>query len=328
MNDSIEISVVMATYNRVALLKQQIQCLLHQSLPSECYELIIVNDGSTDGTAEYLQQLEREHPHVTALWQDNRGPAAARNLGVSQARGRILAFTDDDCQASQDWLLTIRRTFEDRTVLAAQGRTLSEKAKMTPLTHQVENEHGDTSMPTCNAAYRKRTFVDEGGFDTRFPFQNEDADLSWRVRERGTVVFVPEMLMHHPPRTDTFRKNARKMKHYVSEFMLFHKNPALYRKYRFASPWRTIYWRVAVQAHGYHFVRRVKYIGRPWLMVQGIALSLCWWGDLLRRLPMFWEANQYYKAYFQEAAPYAGTDTAMSGKEIHKSASGQQAHQR
>ena len=300
MSHTIDISVVMATYNRVASLQQQMERLLHQSLPSEQYEIIIVDDGSSDGTADYLRQLEEQHPRVTALRQQNRGPAAARNLGVSQAQGRILAFTDDDCLASEDWLLTIQRTFKDQSVLAAQGRTLSDKAQMTPLTHQVVNEYGDTSMPTCNAAYRKSAFVDEGGFDTGFPFQNEDADLSWRVRERGAVVFVPEMLMHHPPRSDSFGKNARKMKHYVSEFMLFHKNPVLYKKYRYSSPWRTIYWRVAVQAHGYHFLRRIKYIGRPWLMVQGFALSVCWWGDLLGKLPVFWEADDYYRAYYTQ----------------------------
>ena len=294
------ISIVMATYNRVALLRQQIQCLLDQSLPLACYEIIVVNDGSTDGTAEYLRELEAQYPNVTALLQHNRGPAAARNLGVSQARGRILAFTDDDCQASHDWLLTIQHTFTNADVLAVQGKTVTDRRRMTPLTHQVINEYGDTSIPTCNAAYRQDVFVDAGGFDTGFPFQNEDADLAWRVRERGRVLFVPEMLMHHPPRVDSFRKNARKMQHYVSEFMLFHKNPDLYRKYRFSSPWRTIYWRVAVKAHGYHFLRRIKYIRRPWLMVQGIALSLCWWGDLLRKLPVFWQANQQYRTFYAD----------------------------
>jgi glycosyltransferase involved in cell wall biosynthesis len=307
MNTSIEISVVIATYNRVDLLRQQVASLLNQSLSASRYEIIIVNDGSTDGTAEYLETLITNHTNINTFLQHNRGPAAARNLGVAQAQGAILAFTDDDCLVSCDWLATILDVFKDEVVLAAQGKTVSDKSQITPLTHQVINEQGDTSIPTCNAAYRKSAFVDLGGFDTDFPFQNEDADLAWRTREKGRVVFSPEMLVVHPPRVDRFGKSARKMQNYVSEFMLFHKNPVLYQKYRQPSPWKTIYWRIMVQAQGHHFLRRVKYIRRPWLMIQGVALSLCWWGDLLYKLPTFWRADRHYQAYYANSPAVLGT---------------------
>ncbi|MEO0332753.1 MAG: hypothetical protein AAF223_13890, partial [Bacteroidota bacterium] len=133
-----------------------------------------------------------------------------------------------------------------------------------------------------------------------FPFQNEDADLSWRVRAMGKVVFSPEVLMTHPPRQDPFFKNAKKMKHYVSEFMLFHKNPALYQKYRCANPWELIYWRVMIKAQGYHFLTRIKFIRQPWVMIQGIALSLYWWGDLLSKWPTFWRADHKYRQLYAQ----------------------------
>jgi GT2 family glycosyltransferase len=195
-------------------------------------------------------------------------------------------------------LAIISETLEDKSILALQGKTTTIEEQVTPLTHQVINEHGDTSIPTCNAAYRKSAFEEVGGFDAGFPFQNEDSDLSWRIREIGQVKFVPEMHVLHPPRTDTFKKNARKMQHLVSEFMLYHKNPTLYKKHRAISPWITIYWMVMVKAQGYHFIRRIKYIGQPRLMMKGLLLSIVWWIQLIRLLPVFWAKNLRYKSLF------------------------------
>ena len=299
MNSAVEISVVMATYNRCESLKNQINCLFNQSFNQERFELIIINDGSTDDTEAYLQSLSRQIPQLKYLLQQNRGPAAARNLGVSQAQGSIIAFTDDDCLADPDWLCNIYSIFRDKDVLAIQGKTVSDKSLINPLTHQVVNETGDTSIPTCNAAYRKETFISAGGFDESFPFQNEDADLAWRVREMGKVVFAPEVLMLHPPRQDKFANNAKKMKHYISEFMLFHKNPMLYRKYRCSGPWELIYWKVMVKAQGYHFLTRIKFARQPKIMLLGFALSLIWWGDLFLKIPVFWKAERKYRKLYQ-----------------------------
>lgn len=303
MKNPIEISIVMATYNRYDMLKNQLSCLLNQSFARERYELIIVNDGSTDNTEAYLTSLAEEYPQILYLIQHNRGPAAARNLGVSHAQGDIIAFTDDDCLADPKWLENICKIFQEKAVLAIQGKTISDKQLINPLTHQVVNEHGDTSIPTCNAAYRKAVFEQARGFDEGFPFQNEDADLAWRVREMGKVVFAPEVLMVHPPRQDTFAKNSKKMKHYLSEFMLFHKNPLLYRKYRCTNPWELIYWRVMVKAQVYHFLTRIKFIRRPKIMIQGFILSFYWWADLILKLPSFWKADQMYLKYYASNPP-------------------------
>lgn len=298
MKDQIIISIVLATYNRVELLKHQIDCLLNQSFDDKHFEIIIINDGSTDETEVYVKSLMNEYPQISYFLQNNKGPAAARNLGVSHAKGEIIAFTDDDCLASTDWLQNIYNIFKDLEILAIQGRTLSDKTIITPMTHQVINEFGDTSIPTCNAAYRKNVFLKAGGFDEGFPFQNEDADLAWRVREMGKVIFAPEVLMIHPPRTDSFTKNAKKMKNYISEFMLFHKNPQLYKKYRFSSPWKTIYWRIMIKAQVYHFLTRIKYFKKPNLMVQGFALSFYWWVDLIIKIPVFLKADRKYKKIY------------------------------
>lgn len=295
----IVISVIIATYNRAALLQQQLSALKNQDFEPAGFEIVIVDDGSTDQTSEVVNTMQKGMSNITYLRQENQGPAVARNYAASIASGSIIAFTDDDCIVDSNWLSTIYKSFHDTKILALQGRTTTIKRLVTPLTHQVINEHGDTSIPTCNAAYRKSAFEQLGGFDNGFPFQNEDADLSWRIREMGQVKFVPEMHVLHPPRTDSFKKNACKMNHLISEFMLYYKNPMLYKKHRANSPWVTIYWLVMIKAQGYHFTRRIKYIRQPLIMLQGILLSIIWWGQLFMLLPEFWRSKLRYQRMYQ-----------------------------
>ena len=102
------LSVVVATHNR----KESLRCCLHslQDQTLAATELIVVDDGSDDGTAEMVQL---EFPAVRLVRQDtNCGPAAARNKGLLLATGEIVAFTDDDCLPSPDWLQLLCRGFE------------------------------------------------------------------------------------------------------------------------------------------------------------------------------------------------------------------------
>lgn len=297
----ISISVIIATYNRALLLQQQLKALQLQDFDPNDFEVIIVDDGSTDYTSSVVATMQKTMNNITFLRQKNQGPAVARNYAASQAKGRILAFTDDDCLVTHEWLSVIHRSFDQQDILGLQGKTTTIKELVTPLTHQVMNEYGDYSTPTCNAAYLASTFHEMGGFDPEYPFQNEDADLSWRVREQGTILFAPEMHVLHPPRKDSFQKNAKKMKHLISEFMLYYKHPDLYKKYRAANPWITIYWLVMIKAQGYHFTRRIKYISQPLTMLQGILLSLVWWFQLLMLLPEFWKSNQKYQRLYGTA---------------------------
>lgn len=281
------ISVIVPTYNRLDSLKQQINALLSQNMPTNDYEIIIINDGSTDGTREYLDQVTQFYPELIALHQTNGGPARARNTALRIAKGNIVAFTDDDCIADSNWLKVIDENWCD-TIVGLQGATYTDRENITPLTHQIDNESGHNSVPTCNAAYLRSTLLNAGGFDESFPYaHNEDADLSWRMQQFGEVKFCSEMRVYHPPRKDSFRKVARRMKILESEFTLFMKSPESYRKYRGKSPLNHIYGQVFFRNLGYHFLSRIKLWNKPKFLIQGMTLSLCWWFDLLVKLPRF-----------------------------------------
>lgn len=286
------ISVIIPTYNRKHSLKEALVAVLEQWTKN--YEVIVIDDGSTDGTVQLLQEMKKAYKNLRFFTQPNQGPAAARNLGISHAKGQIIAFTDDDCEVSKTWVLMIRKSFElNPEVVALQGRTTTDREKITPFTHQIDNEHGFNTIPTCNAAYRMETLNKLGGFDTSFPFpHNEDADLAWRAAEIGKVMFVPEMTVHHPPRLDSFKKVSKRMRILESEFMLYYKNPALYKKNRAESPWKTIYYNVGIKTHFYYLKSRFKFISRPLIMLNGIRLSLYWWWELIKLFPHFLKVDR------------------------------------
>jgi len=298
--NTIAVSVVIATYNRHESLLKTLRALEKQTMSKKEFEVLVINDGSTDGTDFVLHRFGTQTLlNFTYLHQANKGPGAARNLGINKAKGAIIAFTDDDCLPAANWLEVIGKTFESRAIIGLQGRTTTDREKITPLTHQIDNTSGNKSVPTCNAAYDRHALVEIGGFDECFPYpHNEDADIAWRINHKGEIGFSSEMVVHHPPRVDAFSKVARRMKILESEFRLYYKDPEAYKLNRAASPWKNIYWEIGVKTQLYYLRSRLKYWKRPVLMLQGVALTLVWWGDLIRLLPRFIASSLRNRANF------------------------------
>lgn len=285
--EKIKLSVIVPTYNRLTLLKTQVQALLNQSISEEKYEILIVNDGSSDGTKEYLDRLQKNRTNLRIFHNQNGGPARARNTALSHAKGRIVAFTDDDCVVDTHWLATILDEFKSG-LIGLQGLTYTDREDITPLTHQIDNETGHNSIPTCNAAYLRELLNEIGGFDETFPYpHNEDADIGWQMQEKGEVKFCANMRVYHPPRVDKFKKVAKRMDILESEFTLYQKNPNLYQKYRDTNPLKHIYYQVFVKTMWYYTYSRIKYWQKPKLMFQGLALTAYWYFDLIRKYPRY-----------------------------------------
>src|SRR5579862_5713649 len=106
MSDAPEVSVVIPTYNRLDTLQCVLPTLLTQDLPPSQYELLICDSNSSDGTSEFLEQMQREHPSVRHLRGAYSGRAAARNAGIAAARAPVVLFNDADILASSDLLST------------------------------------------------------------------------------------------------------------------------------------------------------------------------------------------------------------------------------
>ncbi len=197
------ISVIVPVRNGLNTLPACLDALLVQTTPKEDYEVIVVDDGSTDGTANVAC---RERVTVDSIAAS--GPAAARNRGAQLATGELLLFTDADCIPAPDWVERLASVFTQPEVIGAKGVYRTREHGLVPRFVQLEYlskyDHM-TRLPsidfidTYSAAYRRDVFLANGGFDTSFPTASvEDQEFSFRLARKGyKLVFVPDAVVYH-----------------------------------------------------------------------------------------------------------------------------------
>ncbi|MDP8248822.1 MAG: glycosyltransferase [Candidatus Tritonobacter lacicola] len=196
-------SVIVPVLNGKATIGGCIESLLNQTLPRSSYEVIVVDDGSTDGTPDIVRRYG-----VRLSVGSHRGPAAARNRGVELAEGEIVLFTDADCRPAENWLEEMVSPFDAGDVVAVKGAYRTGQAGLVPRLVQAEFEERYRMLSrferidfvdSYSAAFRKGVFLRAGGFDCAFPrADNEDVDLSYRVsRLGGRMVFNPRAVVCH-----------------------------------------------------------------------------------------------------------------------------------
>ncbi len=211
-----DISIVIPTFNRSRILRRVLDSLYLQSYPRDRYEIVVVDDGSTDDTRRTLPSIREEAPcQLNYIEQDKRGPAAARNLGVRTANGDIILFLGDDIVARKD-LLREHMNFQDEfeREAAVLGHTVwPPDMKVTPFMRYI-GEFGDqfgyrfvsdreelpcTFFYTSNLSVRRATLLDNGLFDEDFRHAAyEDVELGLRLQKKGLrLVFNKNAVAYH-----------------------------------------------------------------------------------------------------------------------------------
>ncbi|MBI4786955.1 MAG: glycosyltransferase [Chloroflexi bacterium] len=197
-------SVVIPAYNAERVLGACLDALLAQTAPRDSYEIIVADDGSTDGTRRVA-----ESRGVRVVTQPNRGPGAARNLGARRARGDILLFLDADSVPDARWIEAMTAPFGDPTIVGASGEKRTRQNNLWARLVQLEydfkydrlaaHRHIDF-VDSSTAAYRRDVFRDTGGFDAAL-MEAEDVELSFRLAERGCklVLIRDAVTYHHHP---------------------------------------------------------------------------------------------------------------------------------
>lgn len=206
------ISVVIPAYNAEATINACVSALREQQWP-EPFEIIVVDDGSTDRTAEIARLAG-----ATVISTPRSRPAAARNAGICAATGAIICCTDADCVPYPDWLRQISKPFDDDTVAACKGSYRSHQPELVARFVQLEYEdkydllrqqESIDFIDTYSAAYRRDVLLANGGFDERFEYL-EDQELSFRLAARGCRMLFCEAAVVDHLHSATLRAYLRK----------------------------------------------------------------------------------------------------------------------
>jgi len=214
-SEAVAISVIVPARNEADVLPDCLAALNEQTVPRATYEVILVDDGSSDSTPAIGEEWG-----ARVIRQKRQGPAAARNRGAQAARGDLLLFTDADCVPAPDWIAQMIGPFSDPHVVGVKGTYQTRQRSLVARFVQIEYEDKYERMEmfreidfidTYAAAYRREVFLQHGGFDTQFSTASvEDQELSFRLAESGhRLVFNPRAVVYHR-HPDTLRRYWRR----------------------------------------------------------------------------------------------------------------------
>jgi glycosyltransferase involved in cell wall biosynthesis len=196
------VSVIVCSYNGGRTLAACLDSLSKLNYPD--YEVILVDDGSTDDTAHIAAQF----PQVRYIRQSNHGLSHARNTGAAAARGEVLAYTDSDCMVDVDWLYYLIGTLVSGDYAGVGGPNVTPPAQNWVQacvaaapggpSHVLLTDTVAEHIPGCNMAFYRWAFESVGGFDAEYHKAGDDVDFCWRIQQAGWVIaFSPPAIVWH-----------------------------------------------------------------------------------------------------------------------------------
>jgi glucosyl-dolichyl phosphate glucuronosyltransferase len=212
------VSVVICTYNRDKFIGEALNCLAQQTLPTDLFEIIVVDNNSADKTASIVQAFMQSHPGLPLRYvlEKNKGLSFARNRGLSEARAAIITYIDDDAEATPGFLESIVDFMSgDSTVVGIGGKVIPKysESQEPPWMSKYLNgfvglmDYGpmpkqfDSKMKYpagCNMTYTRDILTRAGGFNNQLTFRSDDKYIFFQVAKLSDRIFyLPEAMLYH-----------------------------------------------------------------------------------------------------------------------------------
>jgi glycosyltransferase involved in cell wall biosynthesis len=276
-----KLAVIIPTYNRVSRLKKTLESLTTQSLDEELFEILVIDDGSDDGTAEMVADFSKHMKNlIRYFWQENKYPSSARNLGIVEAKAPIILFMDDDIIPNKDHLklhLELHLKYPKPEVAVRGGRMpgpggvdllRSDEPDILPIGSTSDGEPiiSTAYFVTADVSLKREFVIKAGSFTSGLPLA-EDMDLALRLDALGLkLIYCREAVAIHTLPLDTLEKVINDGRKYGRALAEWYGRIPLYQKE---------VWRLGAGLNGgwYHFGRH------PWGYLK----------DAFRR----WSINQY-----------------------------------
>ena len=288
------VSVIVPTHNRATSLADTLHDLSAQDYPRDRLEIVVIDDGSTDGTVQVLQAAQVRSPFPMRYFhQEQQGIPVARNHGISQSRGEIVGFTDSDCHVPPGWVRHAMRqmgpgvglvTGPIRPIVYGDRRPGFFQHQLPPVSTE------DPLYPGANMFYRREVLERFGGFDEHIgkryggpPVQGDDTLLAWQVKRAGIrIAFAVEAPIDHEASAVTIRGWLLEPLRVSIYPRLVARIPELRRSYLFWGlflGWGEPLFLLAVAGTvlGATRSRRLLLLAAPWCwMLRGHVAADCW----------------------------------------------------
>ncbi|MEW4563911.1 glycosyltransferase [Bremerella sp. JC770] len=205
------ISVVVCTYNNAPLVEKFLESLARQTLPTTAYEVIVIDNNSTDNTKAVVSEIVERYPNFRYVLEERQGLSHARNRGIDESHGDIIAYTDDDAEPSSIWLERILDSFDSSPdIWCAGGRVVglwetSPPEWLSPCFHPALSLKDWGDLPRnlewpervigVNVAFRREVFQEIGRFDVnlgrtkKLLLGSEDTEIQQRIHAKGKIVY-------------------------------------------------------------------------------------------------------------------------------------------
>ena len=233
----IEVSVILIVKNEADYIKKCLDSILSQSYTK--FEIIIIDDNSSDGTKEIIKSFEDKRINLFNFSKEKYpGYANLRNLAIKKSNGKYIFFTDGDCVVHYNWIQEALNYFNTEKCLGVEGRTFYESKSAISISDYFTYRVIPDGYMTCNVAYLKDAIKKVGYFDPKFKYVYEDRDLGIRIKKIGKIIFQKNMIVFHQQKKLTLKnlfirsrragdmvyfdhKHGRKESEYITKNILY-----------------------------------------------------------------------------------------------------------